>query len=430
MGSPRSDFADFYRSSKDECLRTVLGCVGDLDTAQDLVDEAFARACASWLKVSRHPAPAAWVVRTALNVNISRWRRRRREVAVADFATVADLPAGFEASDSPVDPAIMAALLRLPAGNGRSLPCGLHVGRRVVRPGRAARDRRWPRRRGRAAADAPFAPGASRAERRARPCGSAARAVAPLRCPVPRPGQYIVVTSVNWWMTEDDPGSRHQLAWLTLDRRRVWQSADGRKPEGAWIDYLRIRRLPWSRPAPATGLGASWSSLPAQRRPGAPPVRGTYEFLTTLPTNPVTLRAWIYGHLDGGQPPDDQAWTDITDLLGGMLVPPRLAAALFKVAATIPGATVKPHVIDAAGRAGIAVARVGQEYPEDNELIFDPRTYRLLGQRSTLAAPEKGLGPAGTVTLSSAQLSETVASHLPRFLHGYRVAPSVPSPAC
>ena len=75
-----------------------------------------------------------------------------------------------------------------------------------------------------------------------------------------------------------------------------------------------------------------------------------------------------------------------------MLVPPRLAAALFKVAATIPGATVKPHVTDAAGRAGIAVARVGQEYPEDNELIFDPRTYRLLGQRSTLAAPEKGLG--------------------------------------
>jgi RNA polymerase sigma factor (sigma-70 family) len=115
VGSPRSDFADFYRSSKDECLRTVLGCVGDLDTAQDLVDEAFARACASWLKVSRHPAPAAWVVRTALNVNISRWRRRRREVAVADLATVADLPAGFEASDSPVDPAIMAALLRLPA---------------------------------------------------------------------------------------------------------------------------------------------------------------------------------------------------------------------------------------------------------------------------------------------------------------------------
>ncbi|MGH3395958.1 MAG: sigma factor-like helix-turn-helix DNA-binding protein, partial [Streptosporangiaceae bacterium] len=66
-------------------------------------------------KVSRHPAPAAWVVRTALNVNISRWRRHRREVAVPDFALVGDLRGGYEASYSPVDPAIMAALLRLPA---------------------------------------------------------------------------------------------------------------------------------------------------------------------------------------------------------------------------------------------------------------------------------------------------------------------------
>jgi RNA polymerase sigma factor (sigma-70 family) len=89
--------------------------VGDQDTAQELVDEAFARACASWRKVSRHPAPAAWVVRTALNVNISRWRRRRREVAVPDLGRVADLPGTSAASNSPVDPRIMTALLRLPA---------------------------------------------------------------------------------------------------------------------------------------------------------------------------------------------------------------------------------------------------------------------------------------------------------------------------
>jgi predicted RNA polymerase sigma factor len=46
--------------------------VGDQDTAQEVVAEAFARACASWRTVGRHPAPAAWVVRTALNMNISR----------------------------------------------------------------------------------------------------------------------------------------------------------------------------------------------------------------------------------------------------------------------------------------------------------------------------------------------------------------------
>jgi RNA polymerase sigma-70 factor (ECF subfamily) len=43
--------------------------LADRDTAQDLVDEAFARAAASWRTVSRHPAPVAWVVRTALRAS-------------------------------------------------------------------------------------------------------------------------------------------------------------------------------------------------------------------------------------------------------------------------------------------------------------------------------------------------------------------------
>jgi RNA polymerase sigma factor (sigma-70 family) len=54
------------------------------------------------------------VVRTALNANISRWRRRRRELSVPDLGMVKDLPAVYRATDSPVDPRIMAALLRLP----------------------------------------------------------------------------------------------------------------------------------------------------------------------------------------------------------------------------------------------------------------------------------------------------------------------------
>jgi RNA polymerase sigma-70 factor (sigma-E family) len=115
VSTQRPDFAEFYRGSRDECLFTVLMNVGDQDTAQDLVAEAFARAWASWRKVSTHPAPKAWVVRTALNANISRWRRRRREVSVPDPGMVADLPMVSGTSDSPVDPRIMAALIRLPA---------------------------------------------------------------------------------------------------------------------------------------------------------------------------------------------------------------------------------------------------------------------------------------------------------------------------
>jgi len=111
----RLDFAEFYARSKDECLFAVLVSVGDRDIAQDLVAEAFARAWASWRTVSRHPAPTAWVVRTALNANISRWRRRRREIAIPDPGLVADLAAADAGADSSVDPRIMAALMRLPA---------------------------------------------------------------------------------------------------------------------------------------------------------------------------------------------------------------------------------------------------------------------------------------------------------------------------
>ena len=52
--------------------------------AEDQVAEAFARAWASWRKVSRHPAPRAWVVRTALNAGASWWRRSGRELPMAD----------------------------------------------------------------------------------------------------------------------------------------------------------------------------------------------------------------------------------------------------------------------------------------------------------------------------------------------------------
>jgi RNA polymerase sigma factor (sigma-70 family) len=109
------DFAEFYRESKDACLFAVLVSIGDRDVAQDLVDEAFARAWASWRSVSRHPAPAAWVVRTALNASISRWRKRRREVPLPEPGRIAGSAAGQMDTDSLLDPRIMAALARLPA---------------------------------------------------------------------------------------------------------------------------------------------------------------------------------------------------------------------------------------------------------------------------------------------------------------------------
>src|SRR4051794_30280674 len=104
------EFADFYRTSRDGCLRAVYAVVADRHLAEDLVAESFARALLRWGTVSRHPAPAAWVVRTALNTRVSWWRKRRREVPLTD-----DGDGPHSAADEPAIGAdVMDAVRRLP----------------------------------------------------------------------------------------------------------------------------------------------------------------------------------------------------------------------------------------------------------------------------------------------------------------------------
>ncbi len=110
MSHDETGFAEFFQESWDPCLRAVAVSTGDMLLAEDQVAEAFARAWASWPKVSRHPAPRAWVVRTALNVGASRWRRRARELPLADH------DAGATGScETGLNSVMLTALRRLPA---------------------------------------------------------------------------------------------------------------------------------------------------------------------------------------------------------------------------------------------------------------------------------------------------------------------------
>ena len=115
MDRGSEDFAAFYERHRDACFRAVLAAVSDRHLAEELTAEAFARAWGHWRKVARHPAPAAWVVRTALNTHVSWWRRRRREVAW-DATTVGTTGDDHGDGDATaVDLAIRDALRRLPA---------------------------------------------------------------------------------------------------------------------------------------------------------------------------------------------------------------------------------------------------------------------------------------------------------------------------
>ena len=110
MSKDEAEFAEFFAASWDPCLRAVAASTGSMTLAEEQTAEAFARAWASWHKVSRHPAPKAWVVRTALNAGASWWRRRGRETALPsdDIAAADTVGAGLDAG-------LLTALRRLPA---------------------------------------------------------------------------------------------------------------------------------------------------------------------------------------------------------------------------------------------------------------------------------------------------------------------------
>jgi RNA polymerase sigma factor (sigma-70 family) len=110
----KTEFAEFFQASWEPCLRAVVATTGSVQLAEDQVAEAFARAWLSWRKVRRHPAPRAWVVRTALNVGASWWRRRLRELPLLGHDAEDVRDAAPNAEDGGLDAALLTALRHLP----------------------------------------------------------------------------------------------------------------------------------------------------------------------------------------------------------------------------------------------------------------------------------------------------------------------------
>lgn len=72
-----ADFDEFYAASSARLVRALHGMTGDLAEAQDVVQEAYARAWQRWSTVSRYELPEAWVRQVAWRLAISRARRAK-----------------------------------------------------------------------------------------------------------------------------------------------------------------------------------------------------------------------------------------------------------------------------------------------------------------------------------------------------------------
>lgn len=149
--------------------------------------------------------------------------------------------------------------------------------------------------------------------------------------------------------------------------------------------------------------------------------------LASLPTDPSELAAQVSAReIEGGPPGPAEDFVQIGDLLRETDASPALRAALYRVAANIPGVTLLGTVTDHAGRPGVGIARVNSDWVEQ-EYVFDPTTSALLGEELVAMranAGDEGVA-AGTVLGWAAYLSSGVVDSLSDTPTG-TVAPAPP----
>ncbi|MFG3137109.1 CU044_5270 family protein [Streptomyces sp. NPDC048211] len=133
-----------------------------------------------------------------------------------------------------------------------------------------------------------------------------------------------------------------------------------------------------------------------------------YRHLQTLPTDPAKMLDWLHKASSGGKSEDQNTFVLVGTLSHETLMPPKVAAALYRATAKIPGVVVH-DAVDAAGRHGIAIGREDAGVME--QLIFDKKTKTFLGERE-VAVRDAGQMKKGDLLGMSAVMHRMVVDGL------------------
>ncbi|MEV1142399.1 SigE family RNA polymerase sigma factor [Micromonospora sp. NPDC049799] len=112
-----TSFDEFYRSTARRMLRYGYAVAGDYTEAQDLVQEAYARAWRQWGRLTTHPAPEAWLRLVIARLATDRWRR------LAGWRTALSRTGPAQVVPAPNEDSVLlvAALRQLPANQRQAL---------------------------------------------------------------------------------------------------------------------------------------------------------------------------------------------------------------------------------------------------------------------------------------------------------------------
>jgi RNA polymerase sigma-70 factor (ECF subfamily) len=125
-------FEEFYQACYGRLLRQVALMTTDLADAEDVLQEAFARAALRWWQLETYDVPEAWVRRVAMNLAADKARRLRRRAAA--MLRLGPPPPQPDLSADTVD--LIRALRALPLGQRQAIVLHHLVGLPVEEIGR------------------------------------------------------------------------------------------------------------------------------------------------------------------------------------------------------------------------------------------------------------------------------------------------------
>jgi hypothetical protein len=221
----------------------------------------------------------------------------------------------------------------------------------------------------------------------------------------PGPGQYQYTSSIEAYTSSVLDGP-HPYTDLLPETRQIWIGSDG---SGRISETYGVATFlsPQDYAAWVAAGSPDLAEPPSDSTFGPGQLSDGPTNLSNLPTDPKVLSGLISSRkIEGGPPGPAEDFTQVGDLLRETDAPPALRAALFEVAATIPGVEQLGSVTDHSGRTGVGVAYVSGG--SRHELIFNPTDSSLMGEEDVVVDADEANEPAGTVTDWAVYLSSKV----------------------